>query len=300
MSLTNPISPPCVRQLAAVVVVCSVSTGAASAQETSAPSVTFDGYATLGAVYANEDEADFVADVFAPDGAGYSRRWSPEVDSRLGLQVTADVTARLAAIGQVIVEQRYDETYEPAIEWANLRYDVTDSVRARVGRMIQPSLMVSEHRQVGYAQPWIRPPQEVYRLIPVTNIDAASIRHRTRFGGFTNRLRATYGQSEEKLIDGRETEARDSLIVTDTLESGSTTLFASYSTFRLRIDAINDFFDQYRQLGSDGHAVAERYDVDGERFHMLGLGARYDDGDWFALGEWTQSESDTFIGDTRG
>lgn len=264
------------------------------------PNLTFNGFGTVGVVHSDEHEADFVADIFAPDGAGHTRDWSPEVDSRLGLQLTAGLTPRLSAIGQVIIEQRYDDTYKPTVEWANVKFDVTQNLTARAGRLVQPTLMISEYRKVGYAAHWVRPPQEVYRILPVTNIDGIDFSYRSRFGGFTNTLRSTLGQKDSKFAGLDEIESRDTLIITDTLEWGATTLFAAYSTLRLTIDELNAVFDGFRQFGPEGEAIADRYDVDDKRFEFINVGARHDPGDWFVMGEWIRSESRTFVGDSRG
>src|SRR5271155_5261412 len=74
---------------------------------------SFSGFGTLGVVHSSESEADFTNSLFKPNGAGYTRAWSPDVDSRLGAQVTANVTSQLSAVVQVISEQLYDNTYRP-------------------------------------------------------------------------------------------------------------------------------------------------------------------------------------------
>lgn len=172
----------------------------------SAASLKVDGFGTLGAVYSDEDRADFVGDVFDPDGAGRTRRWSPEVDSRLGLQVSGDLTPHLDAVVQVIAEQRYDDSYTPTVEWANLQYAVSEALDVRAGRSVLPVFFTSEYRKVGYANPWVRPPQEVYRLVPVTNADGLDLTYHGHFGGFTNTVRATYGETSAHVAEAGEIE----------------------------------------------------------------------------------------------
>ena len=48
------------------------------------PNITFSGYGTLGAVHSGDDQADYLVDAFKPNGPGYSRDVSWDVDSRLG------------------------------------------------------------------------------------------------------------------------------------------------------------------------------------------------------------------------
>ncbi len=269
------------------------------AQDPATPNLTFNGFGTVGMTQSDEEEADFVSDLFAPDGVGHSRDWSPEVDSRLGLQLTADLTSRLTAVGQVVIEQRYDENYDPTVEWANLKYDVTPEFSVRVGRKVLPVFMNSGHRKVGYANPWVRPPPEVYQLVPVTNSDGIDFIHRTRFDGFTNTLQGSYGQKDAKVSGGSEIESRDGMTVANTLEWDATTLFVSYNRSNLTWDSINEFFDAFRAFGPAGEAIADRYDLDDTRSEVLTIGARHDPGDWFLMGEAARTESRSFLADSR-
>src|SRR5690606_4143218 len=121
-----------------------------------------------------------------------------------------------------------------------------------------------------------RPPEEVYRMLPVTNFDGVDFSFRSRFQGFTNTLRGTYGRKVSKVPDGSEVTATDSMSITNTLEKDALTLSAGYGQYRLTIDGVNPFFDTFRQFGREGESIADRYDVDNKLFRILTLGARYD------------------------
>jgi hypothetical protein len=136
----------------AAAVAMLVCVTAAGAQTAEFPNFSFNGFGTFGVVRSDEDQADFASGLFVPDGAGYTREWSPEVDSVLGLQLTADLTPRFTGILQVISEQRYDGTYTPTVEWANLTFDITPDLSIRGGRMVQQTFMVSEYRKVRILQ----------------------------------------------------------------------------------------------------------------------------------------------------
>ena len=134
------------------------------------PLFSFSGFGTLGAIHSDSDRADYLVDAFHPDGAGYTRRWSADADSRLGLQLTTNFASRLSAVVQVVSEQRYDGTYRPAVEWANVKLQATPDLSVRAGRVVLPIFMVTDSRKVGYANVWVRPPVEVYSLVPVTGV----------------------------------------------------------------------------------------------------------------------------------
>ena len=116
----------------------------ARAEDSSTAMFSFSGFGTLGVVHSAEKNADFVGNSFQPSGAGFSRAWSADVDSRLGAQVTANFTTQITAVVQVISEQRFDNTYTPHVEWANVKYRFTPDLYIRVGRIALPSFLVSD------------------------------------------------------------------------------------------------------------------------------------------------------------
>lgn len=113
----------------------------ASGEAPGASMFSFSGFGTLGAVHSNEDHADFTS-VLKPNGAGYTHRWSTDVDSRIAGQINARFTSRLSAMVQVISEQLADNTYRPHVEWANLKYQPTPQISFRAGRIVLPALLV--------------------------------------------------------------------------------------------------------------------------------------------------------------
>ena len=59
---------------------------------------SFNGFGTLGLTHSSEPLADFTSTFFKPNGAGYTRKWSSDVDSRIGGQVTANFNKQLSAV----------------------------------------------------------------------------------------------------------------------------------------------------------------------------------------------------------
>lgn len=284
----------------AVLLAGPILAGALRAQDSDTSRLSFDVYGTLGLVYSSEDQADFVGNLFQSEGAGHSSQLSAKVDSRLGLQATVEFTPRLSGIVQVVTEQEADGDFGPSLEWANLEYAFTPDFSVRVGRMVLPTLMVSEYRKVGYATPWVRPPEEVYRIVPVTHFDGIDFSYRRRFGKYINTLRGTFGRSDAELGDGSDVHARDTMALSNTLEWDDFSLFASIGRYRLTVEAVNPLFDAFRQFGPEGNAIADRYDANDSQATVVTVGGRYDPGDWFVMGELGGSTSQTFLGEPRG
>lgn len=257
---------------------------------------SFSGFGTLGLVHSSEPNADFVANAFQPKGAGFSHRWSADVDSRLGAQLTADFMTRISAVVQVISELRDDNTYTPHVEWASIKYRFTPEFYVRVGRTALPSFLVSDYRKVGYANPWVRPPLEVYSLVPVTTNDGIDAGYRLGVGEFTNTAQVTYGQSDIRETSGAIDKARHVWGVSDTVERGAVTVRVTYQHGNVTVASINPLFAAFRQFGPAGNALADKYDSDAKPFDFVGIGGIYDAGGWFVMGEWGTTESHSALG----
>jgi len=279
---------------------CGFALGNAAAQ--TYPSLTWSGYGTVGAATSNDDRADYLVDAFKPNGPGHTDRISLKMDSRIGGQAIVDVTPKLSAVVQVLVQQNYNDHWHPTLEWANVKYQVTDELSIRAGRMVLPVFMVTDSRLVGYANPWVRPPVELYSMVPVTHNDGADVSWRSRIGGATNTLQATFGGSNSHFpnasgFDAGTAEARRIVAANDTIEIGAFSGRLTYGEARLTIAAYRPLFDAFRQFGAlGGDAIADRYNADNRRVTFAGVGATYDPGAWFAMAEFARFDTRSIVG----
>ena len=302
MLIDNTCYPsPLARSIAATFMLLWAITGMDSARagdlETSI--FSFSGFGTVGLVHSSEGQADFTnSPSTKPNGAGYSRNWSGDVDSRLGLQVTADLTPKLTAVLQVLAQQRYDNTYTPRVEWANVKYAITPDLSVRVGRIAMPTFLVGEYRNVSYAVPWVRPPVQLYgHMVPITSSDGVDASYKVRISDVTNTLQVSYGGNEINSPNSKKPSQVKKIVgIFNTLEYGAATFRMSYQEAKLTIGSVNDFLDLYRQFGPAGAAVAKKYMFDNRPISLVSLGASYDPGKWFVMGEWGRGKFSSFVG----
>lgn len=269
-------------------------------QDPSSFQLFFNGYGTLGLVHSSEDRADFLSNSTIKRGAGYTRSWSPELDSRLGVQATATLTPRISAVVQILVEQQSDGSYTPRVEWANVKYQITPEASVRIGRIIWPIFMVSDHRKIGFVNVWARPPVEVYGLIPLSSGDGVDASYRFALGEFRNTLQANYGKIDSEFADGGDLKGRNSWGLTVSSERGDARARLGYQQTNVHIEGFDEIFDAFRQFGPEGISIAERYEVDGSVLRFFSVGAEYDPGTWFAMAESAKVQSRTVIGDRTG
>lgn len=268
------------------------------------------GFGTVGFVHSSEDQADFVGTTTQPNGAGYTHTWEGGVDSKLGVQLNANFTDKFSAVVQAVSQHQYDDTWRPMIEWANIKYQITPDLSVRAGRIVLPAFLISDSRLVGYSTPWVRPPEEVYFNSLATNSDGGDITYHMHFGDVTNTVQAFYGTATAKLSTSR-LEAKPDWGVNDTVEINALTLRAGYVSYK--VDFKSDGFDAFRAgigqfaagAGAAGfateaaqaNALLRKYDSDNMNLEVYTLGANYDPGEWFLMGEYAHFKGDSILVD---
>jgi hypothetical protein len=250
---------------------------AADNAETDVALVKLSGFGTLGVSHSSQNLGDYVLDSTIPKGAGRSNRWFMGNDSRLGAQATANMTPKTTAVVQVISEYQADNSYRPALEWANVKYAFTPDVYIRAGRIALPTFMNSDSRKVGYSYPWIHPPVDLYRQLAITSSDGFDVMYHSEIGEAGNALKMIYGSNTIDRPTNHST-SKDMWGIFDTLEYGATTVHFGYQK---RIAASQNVL-----TGVTGAWV---------RNSDLSLGVGYDPGDWFVMSEWMQRRSTTII-----
>jgi hypothetical protein len=275
------------------------ATGAEVSDQLPAPSIfSFSGFGTVGVVHSSEANADFTNNAFSPNGAGYTRSWSPEVDSLIGAQLSVRVTRELSAVLQVIVQQNYDGTFSPHVEWANIKYQFTPDLSVRIGRVELPTFLFSDSRKVGYTYPWVRPPIEVYSLLPITASDGAGFSYRLHLADVTNTTQASLVQSNTSQPFNRGTAlARNSLNIANTTEYKAFTFRASYQNAHLLINSFDGLLDGFKLFGPQGIAIYDKYSPDNKTITTEIVGGSYDPGRWFVISEWGHTDLNSILGE---
>ena len=267
------------------------------------------GYGTIGGLYSSQDEADYVRDFYAqPKGVGASDSVSFGVDSKTAVQLNMQFTDRLSAVVQLVSESMNNNSWDsepnkewvPSLEWANITYRVTDALTVRGGRIVMPFLMNSEFQKVGYANHWMRAPVELYGQISYTALDGADAWYKHSLGSGTNTVRL-YGGMFNAEWEAREATRVNMAGFIDTYEIGSLTVRAAYQYTKLdgqgavgsapirQLAGGLAFFNP--NAAAQANSIAEVIE-NGFNVRFMTVGATYDAGDWFAMGEvWKQNGS---------
>ena len=112
------------------------------------PAVKVSGFGTGALTYANTDKAEFAR----PNQAeGSSKDFRTGIDSNLGLQADMPVNSWLSLTAQGLVRKDAEANYGAELSWAFAKARISDEVSVRVGRVGLPVFMISDYRNVGYA-----------------------------------------------------------------------------------------------------------------------------------------------------
>jgi len=132
---------------------------------TSAQAVQFDGFMTAGAAQIVDiDDADKGNVYIGGLGdRGITDDLTFERDTRFGLQISSDVSENMSVVAQLL-GRGDNNNFNAFVEWAYIDYEFHETTSIHVGKIKQPVYLVNDYVEVGYAYPWIRPPQEVYFL----------------------------------------------------------------------------------------------------------------------------------------
>lgn len=261
------------------------------------PRWTIGGYGTLGLARSDNHQADFTANVLNPGDSGYTRGWSPVVDSRVGVQLGANLGPAWSAVLQLLSERTLADGYAPKVEWASLQYQATPDLSLRVGRIALPLFLTGEYRKAGYTLPWVRPPVELYGAIPLSNSDGVDATYRWQAGDANNVTQFFLGRTDLSIAGNARAQARGLAGVTHTATSGALTVRASVLTAELSVDLTRTLFAGIRQFGAPGQALADRYELSSKRAYVASAGFSYDPGNWFLMGEVGRMNARSYLGD---
>lgn len=261
---------------------------------------SFQGFGSIGAVHSTEKQADYAANVLHPGMAGYSRDWSPEVDSRLGAQLSVDLGKRWSAVLQVVSERNLDNSWKPAVEWANVKYQVSPELSVRLGRIALPVFLAGDYRKAGFALPWVRPPVELYGALPISSSDGVDASYQWQGGGIKHTTQVFYGSTRRQLGAGNRSRVHGLSGVAHATTVGALMLRGGVTTASLTIDAGQELFDGLRRFGPVGQQLAQRYEIRDKRVLVLNAGLSYDPGDWFVMAEAARFNYNSGLGDFYG
>lgn len=265
--------------------------------------VHFSGFGTLGVAFGGDREADYISYYEQSEGVGRTQSKDYGLDTVFGVQADARPLESLSLTAQMQSRRLADHTSTPYFEWAFAKYQATDDLELRLGRVVTPMFMVSEARTIGYAQTTARLPGEVYLLNPITYVDGGGLTQRFALGETLFAANITAGKLEQELptIYGDLDIDYDTTLFNISAEHGFSMLRFGHA--RSTLDFNNDVLDLLEASLNDlaaaniegasqirDMAAFHDFDVD-----FYDLGYQFDNGEWQLLAEIVVRRADSYI-----
>lgn len=281
-----------------------LSLAAMTAQAQADPGFKFSGFGSLSAVHSSESNADFTTNVIHPKGPGFTRGTDFGLDSRVGFQVDYRLDERFSAAVQGISERHYDDSFGPYLSMAHLKFQAMPGLSFRAGRLPLAAYLISEYLKVGYATPWVRPPEDLYHFNPFTYMDGVDLRWQASAGEAAFSGQVYGGSTAAKVPSSTQaaTEVKGRSIggFSLSLVYGPTTIRTSYTHMKISLDnaALDGPSGPYALLRTlpaafgGSPALADQFQVKNHPISYLSVGINYDPGDWFLMAEGARKNGD--------
>lgn len=236
--------------------------------------ITVNGFFTLSAGMASNDAGY----------AGYDETLDYVPETKIGLQASFEVTESTFLVAQLVA--RAEQHWRPEMEWAFLSHTFDNDLTVRAGRLRVPLYMYSDYLEVNFAQPWLRPPEEVYAVVPVSSYEGIDVVYTIPFDEAEWQFQAYTGVGSDPDEDtgfGTDVEYDDVIGLASTF---------SYNSFSIRASYVMTTLNSGQGfVPGSSHTIPLVNFTDADT-SFLGLGVSYDDGDLLVVAEWTRSQVD--------
>jgi len=248
--------------------------GAGAAEADEGISTTVSGYGTVGGTFTSDSNFAYRHD--PGEFVGASNQFDIGLESRLGLQALVDFGSGFSVTVQELARERGSDVFSLGTEWAYVQYAPTSDLKVRLGRVALSTFLISESREVGYAQPWFRSPNEVSGVEPFYYMDGGEVLRSHSVGPVQIGLVAGYGNSQTSLVINDQPLD----IKANAVFNASATI--QYGSFMVRVaqtDLHNPITIPLSATFSESYEVADKF---------TSVGLQYDDGKAIVMSEWAK------------
>ncbi|MDT8999112.1 hypothetical protein RQP53_07515 [Paucibacter sp. APW11] len=258
-----------------------------------------EGFGSLALNRSNDAVATVRADPRNASGTTLGRhQW--DGDSLASLQLTVNPQGSLRGVWQVLAKDDIADRFRPRSEWLYASWDASAQWNVKLGRIVLPVFMLSDTRNLGYAQTNARPPTVLYGVNPISNMDGASTSWTGRAWGGVLAADVALGRTRVTLAQGDLHFDRIGGLAAR-WSRGGLTLRAGLTSYRADLNSPT-VTAALQALASGATAcincatvLADRVRQKGFSGRILALGASYDAGPYVLQAELAQRSSNSTL-----
>lgn len=232
-------------------------------------------------------------------------------DTNVGIQITKYIQDDVNVTVQLYAEGYSD--FDVEATWAFIEWEPNDMFQFRAGRVRTNPYMLSDYVNVAYAYPWIRPPQEVYSQIPISNFTGFDMRFRLHIGTRDLSLSGFWGSTSgeltfpvgpnSSLLDIIDMQLRH--LVSFNIKFGDEvfSVRAGYEATEVNLypnsgtlmGGLNDFVNTMIGYGMLGPDYVNYFSAENAHGSFMGVGYQFDWNNIVSMGELVQRRFSTPI-----
>ena len=270
------------------------------------PAVKISGFGTGALTFTDTSKAEFSR---PQQASGVKKNPSTGIDSNLGLQASTQVNPWLSATVQGLVRKDVEEGFGGELAWAFVKAKVSDEFSVRIGRIGLPAFMISDYRNVGYANTMVRPPSDMYSQVPIDSIDGVDGIFQHSLGDTTLTAQLVYGKTTRKLNASGAIvhfEFKDMVGLNLVAEHGPLTVRAGHLQGKATVTdsaSLNTLLGGLRATGA-GYGftqlapLANALSIDDKKASFTSLGLILDHNNFLVQSEIGKRETDSYLHDT--
>lgn len=276
-------------------------------QTARADDLTLSGFGTLGYSHERQDRIGFMRNTTQPVSENSNASFLS--DSSLGLQLNYVPNPQFEAAVQVVARDKQNTSLGNSVEWAFLAWHPNEAIDLRAGRMGLDIFLISEYRNLGFAQPWVRPPTEFYGWIPFFSVNGVDAAYNFQYGDTRWRIKGQFGTSASDIpLDANNAfrftadNVRD---LTVQAERGPWQFKAGYSIFTAgsqphNFAPVNNGLANVAAnalapaaIRAEAASLNSGFWLRGASVRYASVGTAYDDGTWLMQAELAKISSDS-------
>ena len=261
--------------------------------------VSIYGFGTLGLTYQNNKDIIYRSSLRMKRGTDGDV--SLQNDSKFGLQLDWQIKPEFSFTIQGSVDFS-----GVTLEWANLKYNITDELDIKVGQMRFPTAMYSDILKVSYSYDWVRLPEDVYGILPLTSYQGAEINYQDIYKSMEYHIKFYGGTSKDTMVGSEDIgdydiELKHIFGVNLSLIFDNLEIYTGYTQTDITItnDRINSYFNMlYKSdISQQTKDILKGYDPRDQKTKYISLGFKYNYQDAYLLGEYVDIDMDNIISD---
>ena len=287
------------KQILAAVLAMPLALSSAFAQEAEGPTVKVSGFGTGALTWTNTDQAEFGR---PNQASGAKKDPRTGVDSNLGLQADVTVNSWLSLTGQGVVRKDAEDDFGADLTWAFAKARINDQLSVRVGRTAMPTFMISDYRNVGYANTFLRAPVEMYSQVPYSDLDGIDATYQQSFGDTTITGLLGFGRTEADIAGGLRGKGKNVVAFNLTAEHGPFTVRFGRVTADVTLTGSTSMASLLTGLRASGlpqlSAMADQLEAKDKKASFTSLGLSMDWNNIVAQSEFAKRKTHSYINDT--